>query len=61
MFHVKVTDSLDRALKVLKSKINKTGMIQELRSRQEYTKPSVKRRTEVKNAIYKEQKYGFKN
>jgi len=61
MFYVKVTDGLDRALKVLKSKVQKTGMIKELRKREEYTKPSVRRREEVKDAIYREDKYGFKN
>jgi len=33
------------------------GIVKELRARQEYIKPSVKRREEVLNAIYKEKKY----
>lgn len=63
MFVVKITkeENLDKALKILKNKINKTGMIQELRYRQEYTKPSVERRTVVKNAKYRQSKYGDKN
>lgn len=61
MFHVKVTDGLEKALKVLKGKVQKTKMVQELRSRQEYTKPSEKRRAVVKNAIYREDKYGYKD
>lgn len=60
MFIVKVSkdENLERALKALKSKVQKTGMIQELRQRQEYTKPSVKRREVVKNAKYRDKKYG---
>lgn len=61
MFYVKVTDSLDRALKILKNKMQKAGIVQECRARQEYVKPSVKRREVVKNAIYREKKYGYKN
>jgi len=54
MIIVKVKDevSLDRALKILKNKTVKTGMIKELRSRQAFMKPSVKRREEIKKAIY---------
>ena len=63
MFIVKITkdENLDKALKILKNKVNKTGMIQELRYRQEYTKPSVERRTVVKNAKYRQSKYGNKD
>jgi small subunit ribosomal protein S21 len=63
MFIVKITkdENLDKALKILKNKVNKTGMIQELRYRQEYTKPSVERRTVVKNAKYRQNKYGNKD
>ena len=49
--------SIDQALKQYKSKHNKLGIVKELRARQEYVKPSVKRREEVLNAIYKERKY----
>lgn len=49
--------SIDQALKQYKSKHNKIGITKELRSRQEFVKPSVKRREEVLNAIYKEKKY----
>ena len=60
MFIVKVSkeENLDRALKQFKNKVQKTGMIKELRDRQGYTKPSIARRTEVKNAIYRNKKYG---
>jgi ribosomal protein S21 len=33
-------------------------MVKELRERQAFTKPSVKRREEVLNAKYKQKKYG---
>lgn len=48
--------SIDQALKIYKQKHNKIGVVQELRDRQEFTKPSVKRRTEVLKAKYVEQK-----
>jgi small subunit ribosomal protein S21 len=47
--------SIDQALKVYKNKVNKTKMINQLRERQAYTKPSVVRRKEVLDAIYKQQ------
>lgn len=54
MLIVKVKDnnSIDRALKILKNKTVKTGMIKQLRSRQEYVKPSVRKRDQLKKAIY---------
>ena len=50
--------SIEHALKVYKQKHNKICTIKELRGRQTFTKPSVKRRAEVLNAKYKQQKYG---
>jgi small subunit ribosomal protein S21 len=50
--------SIEHALKVYKQKHNKIGMVKELRERQAFTKPSVKRREEVLNAKYKQKKYG---
>ncbi len=49
--------SINQALKQYKSKHNKLGIVKELRARQEYVKPSVKRREEILNAVYKERKY----
>lgn len=59
MLHIKVSDfkSLDQALKVYKRKFEKTGAVKELRSRQEFVKPSVERRTEVNKAKYIQTKY----
>ena len=48
--------SIDQALKIYKQKHNKIGVVQELRDRQTFVKPSIKRRTEVLDAIYKEKK-----
>ena len=53
MFIVDVKDiSIDRALKILKNKVVKTGMLKELRKRQEFVKKSVRRREQIKKAIY---------
>jgi small subunit ribosomal protein S21 len=49
---VKEGESIDRALKKLKRKFEKTGIVKELRERQKYTKPSVKRRDVVQRAIF---------
>lgn len=46
--------SIDQALKVYKNKVNKTKMINQLRDRQNFTKPSVVRRKEVLDAVYKQ-------
>ena len=47
---------VDRALKLLKTKVQKTGLIKELRKRQEFTKPSVIKREQKLDAIYKQKK-----
>jgi len=52
---VKEGENIDRALKKFKRKFEKTGVIRELRSRQAFVKPSVRRREEVKKAIYVQQ------
>jgi small subunit ribosomal protein S21 len=41
---VKEGENIDRALKKYKRKFEKTGVIREIRERQKFTKPSVKRR-----------------
>lgn len=56
MIIVNVDKSIDQALKQYKNKHNKIGIIQELRDRQTYTKPSVKRRGVVLKAKYVESK-----
>jgi len=49
---VKEGESIVRALKKLKRKFEKTGIVKELRERQKFTKPSVKNRDAVNRAIY---------
>jgi small subunit ribosomal protein S21 len=49
---IKEGENIERALKKFKRKFEKTGIMRELRSRQAYTKPSIRRREEVKRAIY---------
>ena len=49
---VKEGETIDRALKKLKKKFEKTGVVRELRTRQKFTKPSVIRRDQKLKAIY---------
>jgi len=49
---LKEGENIERALKKFKRKFEKTGVIRELRSRQAYIKPSVRRREEIKKAKY---------
>jgi small subunit ribosomal protein S21 len=49
---LKEGENIERALKKFKRKFEKTGVMRELRSRQAFVKPSVKRREELKKAIY---------
>ena len=41
---VEVRDSVDKALKILKQKMSKEGILQEIKRRRYYEKPSVKRK-----------------
>lgn len=50
---VKEGENIDRALKKFKKKFERTGVMRQLRSRQTYIKPTVRRREEKKKAIYK--------
>ncbi|MBI1222365.1 MAG: 30S ribosomal protein S21 [Bacteroidetes bacterium] len=52
--NVKENESLEKALKKFKKKYEKTGVLKELRARQAFVKPSVKRRHEVIRARYKQ-------
>jgi small subunit ribosomal protein S21 len=49
---VKEGETIDRALKKLKKKFEKTGVVRELRTRQKFTKPSVIRRDQKLKAVY---------
>ena len=48
-------ENIDKALKKYKKKFEKAKVLVQLRERQSYTKPSVRRRGEVLRAIYKQQ------
>ncbi len=52
---LKEGDSIDRALKKLKRKFEKTGISREVRERQKFTKPSVIKREQKLKAIYVQQ------
>ena len=49
---VKEGENIERALKKFKRKFEKTGVVKELRSRQQFNKPSVLKRLKMEHAIY---------
>jgi small subunit ribosomal protein S21 len=55
---VKEGEPIDKALKKFKKKFERTGTLRALRKRQAFSKPSVKRRTEIIRATYKQATYG---
>ena len=56
--NVKEQGSIDRALKILKSKFNKTKTLSELKERREFKKKSEIRRSEILKAKHRQ---SFKN
>ena len=56
MIIVNINGSVEQALKQYKNKHSKIGIIKELRERQTFIKPSIKRRTELLKAKYVEAK-----
>lgn len=52
---VKEGENIERALKKFKRKFEKTGVVKELRRRQQFDKPSVKKRERKQHAIYIQQ------
>ena len=52
---VKDGENIERALKKFKRKFEKTGIVKELRARQQYDKPSVLKRLKMEHAIYVQQ------
>ena len=50
--NVKENESIDKALKRFKKKFEKTGILRELRDRTAFTKPSIRRRSEIIKASY---------
>lgn len=49
---VKEGENIEKALKKFKRKFEKTGVLKELRARQQFTKPSVVKRKQKLRAIY---------
>lgn len=54
---VNAKQPIEKALKVLKRKWDKTKSMKELRARKEFKKKSVKRRDELQRAAYIQKKY----
>ena len=52
IYPIKEGENLERALKKLKRKFDKTGVVRELRNRKQFTKPSVIAREKKLKAIY---------
>ncbi len=52
---VKEGENIEKALKKFKRKFEKTGVIKELRKRQQFDKPSVLKRQQMMHAIYVQQ------
>jgi small subunit ribosomal protein S21 len=57
IIEVKDKNSLEKSLKKYKRKFDNIGIIRELRNRKNFKKKSVKRREEIKKAIYVQQKF----
>jgi len=49
---IKEGENIDRALKRFKRKFDKTGTMRQLRSRQQFNKPSVRKRAQMQKAQY---------
>ncbi|GLB50933.1 30S ribosomal protein S21 [Neptunitalea sp. Y10] len=49
---IKEGENIDRALKRYKRKFDRTGTMRKLRSRQQFTKPSVAKRAQIQKAQY---------
>ena len=52
---VKEGENIERALKKFKRKFERTGVVKELRRRQQFDKPSVIKRDKMMHAIYVQQ------
>jgi small subunit ribosomal protein S21 len=48
-------ENIDKALKKYKKKYEKSRVLNQLRDRQSFTKPSIRRRTTILNAVYRQQ------
>ena len=52
---VKEGENIEEALKKFKRKFEKTGVVKELRRRQQFDKPSVLKRLKMEHAVYVQQ------
>ncbi len=52
---IKEGENIERALKRFKRKFERTGTLRELRARQAFVKPSVKKRAQKQKAVYIQQ------
>jgi len=55
IINVEKSGSIDKALKKYKKKYQSTRIIEELRNRKSFTKPSEQKRAEKKKAVYRDQ------
>ena len=57
MLHVDVRENnVDQALRVLKKKMQREGLLREMRAKEFYEKPSVKKALQAKEAIKRKRK-----
>jgi small subunit ribosomal protein S21 len=56
VINVKDGETIDRALRRYKRKVRDTKLMKEVRTRKHFEKPSVRRRTQILKAIYREEK-----
>ncbi len=61
IINIKENESIDKALKRFKKKFEKTGVLRELRARTSFEKPSVRRRTQVLKAVYRQKQFVSEN
>jgi len=63
MVTIQISDNetIDKALKRFKKKMEKAGTLKEYRNRRFFLKPSVERRTELGKAVYKQQHISREN
>ena len=54
IIEVKENENIDKALKRFKKKFEKVGILKELRARTAFDKPSIKNRSTVLRAVYKQ-------
>lgn len=49
---VKEGENIERALKKFKRKFERTGVVKELRRRQQFDRPSIRKRLQKEHAVY---------